>query len=53
MIPALRMLEEAGLSWHSEAAGGPLAADVETTLGDYRLVREIGRGGNLPPLNKN
>ena len=49
LLPALRLLADLGRSAAAGATGGippaGLPQDLVGTLGDYRLLREIGRGG--------
>ena len=46
-VPALQVLDELGISAarSSAAAGSPQSAPLGGTLGDYRILCEIGRGG--------
>jgi eukaryotic-like serine/threonine-protein kinase len=43
LLPAVRMLADLGRS--AGGAGGPAPGAAGGTLGDYRLLREVGRGG--------
>jgi tetratricopeptide (TPR) repeat protein len=49
LLPALRLLADLGRSALAGATGGisptGLPQDLVGTLGDYRLLREVGRGG--------
>ncbi|MHC4406612.1 MAG: serine/threonine protein kinase, partial [Planctomycetota bacterium] len=49
LVPALQVLDDIGLSAVRSSFPGrsakPPAASVEGTLGDFRIIREIGRGG--------
>jgi tetratricopeptide (TPR) repeat protein len=47
VLPALRVLVELGGSGEraKAAAAAPEAGDLPGTLGDFRIVREVGRGG--------
>jgi serine/threonine protein kinase/WD40 repeat protein/Flp pilus assembly protein TadD len=45
MLPALALMEEAKSADDSSGEGGPAAAPPLRQLGDYRILREVGRGG--------
>ncbi len=45
VFPAMALVDELGPSTESEVNGRPAAASESGQVGDYRIVREIGRGG--------
>jgi WD40 repeat protein len=45
LFPALLLMEEAGAPGPDAAATAPAALAAPRRLGDYRIVREVGRGG--------
>src|SRR6478672_11018911 len=44
LFPALIMLEQAGPD-EDGAPGRPVPAGLPDRIGDYRIIREVGRGG--------
>jgi eukaryotic-like serine/threonine-protein kinase len=45
LFPTLALVEECAADASQEARCGPVSSTCPTRLGEYRIVREIGRGG--------